>query len=72
MFDNLSKSANFAACKRKAGEQAGLGCFGELVMKVETSGKIEENYVRWEQDEVDRVIEECYHIVAAVGFEGGQ
>lgn len=29
MFDNLSKSANFAACKRRAGDQGGLGSFGE-------------------------------------------
>lgn len=72
MFDNLSKSANFAACKRKAGEQAGQGSFGELVMKIESTGKIETNYVKWEQDEVDKVIEELYHIVAAVGLDGGQ
>ena len=25
IFDNLSKSANFAACKRKPGDMAGLG-----------------------------------------------
>ena len=25
IFDNLSKSANFAACKRQPGDMAGLG-----------------------------------------------
>jgi hypothetical protein len=71
MFDNLSKSANFAACKRRAGDQGGLGSFGELAAKIEPTGKIQENYVVWPQDEADKLIEEYRHVVIAVGLEGG-
>lgn len=28
IFDNLSKSANFAACRRKPGDRAGMGALG--------------------------------------------
>lgn len=40
-------------------------------MKIETTGKLQTNYVKWDEDEVDMVIGELYHIVGAVGFEGG-
>lgn len=39
IFDNLSKSANFAACKRKPGDMAGLGSLGAIVAKIEMSGE---------------------------------
>ena len=39
IFDNLSKSANFAACKRKPGDMAGLGSLGAIVAKIEQSGE---------------------------------
>lgn len=70
MFDTLSKSANFAACKRKPGDTPGLGSFGELVYKIEITGALQENYVEWPKDEVDRLIEEQRHIATALGIEG--
>lgn len=39
IFDNLSKSANFAACRRKPGDMAGLGSLGAIVAKIEQSGE---------------------------------
>lgn len=31
LFDNLSKSSEFAACKRKPGETSGMGSLGEII-----------------------------------------
>lgn len=31
IFDDLSKSSNFAACRRKPGEASGLGSLGEII-----------------------------------------
>ncbi len=38
IFDDLSKSSNFAACRRKPGESTGMGSLGEIILKLETQG----------------------------------
>lgn len=38
VFDDLSKSSNFAACRRKPGEAAGLGSLGEIILRIEVDG----------------------------------
>lgn len=38
VFDDLSKSSNFAACRRKPGEAAGLGSMGEIILRIELDG----------------------------------
>lgn len=38
IFDDLSKSANFAACRRKPGESSGFGSLGETILRLEVSG----------------------------------
>lgn len=35
IFDNLPKSANFAACRRKPGDSAGMGTLGLIVARIE-------------------------------------
>ena len=39
IFDDLSKSSNFAACKRKPGEASGMGSLGEIIMRLEVAGE---------------------------------
>lgn len=68
-FDMLSKSANFAACKRKPGEAGGLGSWAELTYKLETTGHPCTRKIEWEQDDVDRTIAEFKYIVEALGLD---
>lgn len=68
-FDMLSKSANFAACKRKAGENSGMTSYSELSYKLETTGHTMQRKVKWEEDDVDRVINHFRHLAAAMNFD---
>lgn len=67
-FDMLSKSANFAACKRKTGESSGLTCWAETTLYLETHGYCKETKVEWPEDDVDRVIKSFNHTVASLGL----
>lgn len=69
IFDNLSKSANFAACKRKPGDMAGLGSLGMIVAKIEMSGELDTPQAAFPPDDIDRIINDFRHTVAAVGLE---
>lgn len=69
IFDNLSKSANFAACKRKPGDMAGLGSLGAIVAKVEMSGELDTPQATFPPDDIDRIIADFRHTIAAVGLE---
>lgn len=69
MFDNLSKSAEFAACKRRTSDTGGLGSFGELIAKLENTGVLQTVTVRFPKDDVDHVIDDYRHILAAVGID---
>lgn len=68
-FDMLSKSANFAACKRKPGDSSGMGSWSELTYKLETSGHPCTRKIEWEPDDVDRTIDEFRHILEAIGLD---
>lgn len=68
-FDMLSKSANFAACKRKSGETSGLTSWAETTMYLETHGYCKETKIEWPQDDVDRVINALQHTVKALGLD---
>lgn len=70
IFDDLSKSSNFAACKRKPGETSGLGSLGEIVLRIEATGKLNTDGFHWPQDSVDMAISEYRHSLVAAGLEG--
>jgi len=68
-FDLLSKSGNFAACKRKPGENGGINSWSELTYKLETTGHPCVRKIEWEKDDVDAVIDEYRHIVESLGLD---
>lgn len=68
-FDLLSKSGNFAACKRKPGENAGMNSWSELTLKLETSGHPCTRKIEWPKDDVDKTIEEFKYIIEALGLD---
>ena len=68
-FDMLSKSANFAACKRKSGDTGGLTSWSEISYKLETTGHTMQRKIEWPEDDVDRVINHLKHLAAAMNFD---
>ena len=68
-FDLLSKSAQFAACKRKPGDSSGINSYSELTMKLETSGYPCTRKIEWEKDDVDKTIDEFRYIVESLGLD---
>ena len=70
-FDDLSKSSNFAACRRKPGENTGMGSLGEIILRIEGTGKLNIEGDVWPKDSVDAAIADYYHVVEALGREGG-
>ena len=70
IFDDLSKSSNFAACKRKPGETTGMGSLGEIILCIEGTGKLNIDGDVWPQDSVDAAISEYRHALVAAGREG--
>lgn len=68
-FDMLSKSANFAACKRNAREGSGLTSWSETTYKLETTGHTMQRKIEWPQDDVDRVLAAYSHVVASLGLD---
>lgn len=68
-FDLLSKSGDFAACKRKTDPNAGTGSWSELTAKLETTGHPCTRKIEWEKDDVDRVIESFRYIVESLGLD---
>lgn len=71
IFDDMSKSATFAACRRKAGDSSGLGSLGEIILRLEIDGKLEDKGFEFPKDDVDKIIADFRHTLAAVGAEGG-
>lgn len=69
IFDMLSKSANFAACRRKSGEASGLTCWAETTLKLESSGIPITTKVEFEKDDIDKTIDELRHITKALGLD---
>lgn len=68
-FDLLSKSGNFAACKRKPGDNNGLGSWAEITYKLETTGHPCTRKIEWPKDDVDKTIDEFRYIVEALGLD---
>lgn len=69
IFDDLSKSANFAACKRKPGESTGMGSLGEIILKLETQGYLDENPYTFPDDDIDKVVQAYKYTLEAIGME---
>ena len=69
VFDDLSKSSNFAACRRKPGESAGMGSLGEIILRLETQGYLDENPYTFPDDDIDKIIEAYKYTLHAVGME---
>lgn len=68
-FDLLSKSGDFAACKRKPGDNSGMNSWAEITLKLEQSGHPCTRKIEWEPDDVDRTIDEFRHIVASLALD---
>lgn len=66
----LSKSSNFAACRRKPGDASGITCWAETALKLEQTGHTMQTKIEWPEDDVDKCISELRHIVAALGLDG--
>lgn len=70
IFDDLSKSANFAACRRKPGDATGMGSLGEIIMRLEVSGALKENGFTFPEDDVDKIINDFRQTLRSVGIDG--
>lgn len=70
-YDLLMKTGNFAACKRKPGDKAGLGSWAEISFYCETHGHPMQRKIEWEKDDVDRTIDEFYYLVESLDLNGG-
>lgn len=69
LFDTLSKSGNFAACKRKPGDTSGLGSWAELTAKLESSGHPCTRKIEWPEDDVDRVMRNYFGLTESLGLD---
>lgn len=69
IFDDLSKSSNFAACRRKPGESSGMGSLGEIILRLETQGYLDENPYTFPDDDVDKVIQAYQYTLKSIGME---
>lgn len=71
VYDMTSKSANFAACKRKAEEKReDIGSLGELIALIEGPMAMEFQKVQFEPDDIDRVQADYRHAIRAADGEG--
>lgn len=68
-FDMLSKSANFAACKKKDGGSATVLPLGEVVEYLEQHKKIKVKKNAWSADAVTGIMGDLYHVVESLGLE---
>ena len=69
IFDDLSKSSNFAACRRKPGESTGMGSLGEIIVKLETQGYLDENPYTFPDDDIDKIIQAYQYTLKSIGME---
>lgn len=68
-FDMLSKSANFAACKRKVGDTSGLTSWAETTLKLETTGHTMQRKIEWPEDDVDKVTNALRYLITSLGLD---
>lgn len=66
--DLLSKTGNFAACKKKSGDNNGLS-WSEITLKLETTGHPCTRKIEWEPDDVDRTIAEFRYLTEALSLD---
>lgn len=69
IFDDLSKSSNFAACRRKPGESTGMGSLGEIILRLETQGYLDENPYTFPDDDIDKVIQAYKYTLESIGMD---
>ena len=69
VFDDLSKSSNFAACRRKPGESSGMGSLGEIILRLETQGYLDENPYTFPDDDIDKVIQAYKYTLESIGMD---
>lgn len=70
-FDELSKSANFAACRRRVDDKTMVLPLGQIVEYLEANNKIYARKETWDKDSVDQMIIEMYHIATSLGLDSG-
>lgn len=75
LYDMLSKSGNFAACKRKPEEKPDENSFSQMVDYCEKNGHPCIKKIEWEKDVVDTALDGLYYILEAIrdeapGIEG--
>lgn len=58
LFDTLSKSANFAACRRKQKESSQVTGWAETTYYLETHGFLKKMEEQWQEDWVDKTVNE--------------
>ena len=68
-YDLLMKTGNFAACKRKPGDKAGMGSWAEIAFYCETNGHPMTRKIEWPKDDVDKTIDEFRYIVTALDLD---
>ena len=59
----------FAACRRKPGETSGMGSLGEIILRLETQGYLDENPYTFPDDDVDKVIQAYQYTLKSVGMD---
>lgn len=70
LFDTLSKSSEFAACKRKPGETSGMGSLGEIILQLEEAGELMIRQDDFPQDQIDAILNDYYHTFVSAGIRG--
>ena len=69
IFDDLSKSSNFAACARKPGSSTGLTSLGNIIYGLEINHQLDINPFKFPEDDVDKVMADYRHVAVAVGAQ---
>ena len=69
IFDNLSKSSNFAACARKPGSSTGLTSLGNIIYNLEINHQLDINPFIFPEDDIDKVMADYRHVAVAVGAQ---
>ena len=67
-FDRLSKSGNFAACRKDKNAKRGLTSWAETTMFLETNGYCLKKPVDLDTDSIDQCIMSLRHTIEAIGI----
>jgi len=66
IFDQLSQSAKFAEKTRSENDSVGIGSFGELTKRLESTGFLQKK-ITFDKDTVDAIIDDFRWIISSVG-----